>query len=141
MVLTTSLLLGVVLFSFVIGVDEAYAQQTSINVNATTPCFLNSTAGVNSLANCKADEDWLDWIVAPWDWITGGNFSGMIVALMIIGTYLKFGSAINAVVVGIIFLPISFFVFPVEFVSFAVILAFIAIGMLIAYIYVRQTKT
>lgn len=120
---------------------DAYAQ-TTIDVNQTEPCFLNQTATASEvLQNCEPQRDYLEWVISPWEWVTGGWFTGIIIGSLIIGVYAHTGKALYGIVIGVILLPTSFFLFPPSFASFAIIIAFIAIGLLIAYIYVRNTKT
>lgn len=111
-----------------------------IQINQTTPCFLNFTAGIDMWQNCGAGEDWLTWMLLPWEWITGGYFSFMIVSVFIGITYIKYHKVIYPILIGVMFLPISYFLFPDTFFSFAVIMTFVAVGILIWYIYVKQTK-
>ena len=54
--------------------------------------------------------------------------------------YMKYESAIYPLAIGIIMIPISYFAFPDEFIVFAIILAFLAVGTFIWYIVIRQTK-
>lgn len=119
--------------------SDAYAQQ-NINVNQTTPCFLNYTASYRILENCGADQDFLNWILLGWEYISGGYFSVIFVSVMIVAVYAKFHQAIYAIFVGIMFLPISYFVFPDVFLSWSVLMAFVGIGVLIWYAIVKQTK-
>lgn len=124
---------------FFIGVDIAFAQ-TTINVTETQPCFLNYTAGVDMWENCGFEDDYLAAALLPFEWVTGGLFSIIIVAILIMMSYIKYHNIIYPIMIGIIMLPISYFAFPPQFVSFAIILAFVGIGSLIWYILVRQTK-
>ena len=123
---------------FIIG-DAAFAQ-TVINVTETQPCFLNYTAGVEMWDNCGFEEDYLAAALLPFEWVTGGLFSIIIVAILILMSYIKYHNIIFPIVIGVVMLPISYFAFPPQFLSFAIILAFVGIGSLIWYILVRQTK-
>ena len=121
------------------GITPAFGQE-SITVNSTTPCFLNYTAGSEMLSNCGYGDDFLSASLLPWEWITGGNFSMLIAGIFVLFTYIKYHKAIYPVLIGTMMLPISFFVFPDSFLSFAVIMAFVTVGILIWYVYIRQTK-
>lgn len=137
-----SLTWACVVFSFLlVPLPVAYAQEV-ITVNQTTPCFLslNGSNYHELLDQCGADEDWLDWSLLGWEWITGGNLTALVIGSLILAVYLKWGKALYAIAIGIATMPFAFYLFPESFVSFAIIIAFAAIGMLIAYIYVRQTK-
>ena len=116
------------------------ATTLQIDVNETTPCFLNETAGAEVWINCGFTTDYLKAALLPWEWITGGWFSMILVSLFIGITYIKYQKIIYPLAIGIIFLPISFVLFPAQFTSFAMILAIMGIGFLIAYIYIKQTK-
>ena len=119
--------------------DDAFAQET-ITVNNTTPCFLNYTASLDMWDNCGADEDYIDFALLPWEWITGGNFSLMLVSLLILITYIKYHKVVYPIMIGIMFLPVSYFVFPDTFLVWSILMVGVTMGILIWYIYVRQTK-
>jgi uncharacterized membrane protein len=55
-------------------------------------------------------------------------------------TYIKYETAIYPLAIGMVMVPISYFAFPDQFIIFAVILAFLAVGSYIWYILIRQTK-
>lgn len=118
----------------------AYAQETIIPVNQTTPCFLNYTAGIQMMRNCGFGDDYLEAIVAPFEWITGGWFSMILVSLFVIISYVKYHKAVYPILIGIFFLPISYFAFPEEFLTFAILVAGMTFGILVWYIYIKQTK-
>jgi len=136
--LPTLILLG--LTPFIIGLPEVSAQTEIITVNQTTPCFMNYTAGVDMWENCGYGDDYLSAALLPWEWITGGNFSMLIVSIFITFTYIKYHKAVYPIMIGVMFLPISFFVFPDTFLSWSIIMAFVVIGILIWYVYIKQTK-
>lgn len=124
-----------------IGLTPAFAQ---VEVNVTTsgdPCFLNYTAtGIEVWQNCGVDEDFISAFLLPFEWVTGGLFTILIVSVLIIMTYMKYKTAIYPLAIGIIMLPLSYFAFPEEFVIFAAVLAALTFGTYIWYAYVRQTK-
>lgn len=111
-----------------------------INVNATTPCFLNFTGSENMWDTCGADEDFLKFILLPWEWITGGYFSMILVSVMVSFTYIKYHKAIYPVMIGIAFLPISFYLFPNQFLNIAFIIVGIIAGVFVIHMLTRQTK-
>lgn len=117
----------------------AYGQQI-INVNQTQPCFLNYTAGIHLWQNCGLDQDYIKFALLPWEWITGGNFTLVLVSVLIFGSYVKYQKTIYPILIGVMFLPISFFVFPDVFLTWAVVMAFISVGITVWYIFIKQTK-
>lgn len=120
-------------------VQMAYAQEI-ITVNETTPCFLNYTAGADLWNNCGFDTDYLAATILPFEYVTGGLFSMIIVSVLIGAVYMKYQKAIYPILIGVMFLPMSFFLFPETFVIWAVLMAFLAMGILVWYVFVRQTK-
>lgn len=128
--------LWVLLFLPLVG--QAYGQEV-ITVNSTTPCFLNNTAGIHMWENCGADEDWLSFALLPWEWVTGGFFSMILVAILVLMVYIKYQKAIYPIVIGLIFLPISFAFFPDTFLIWALVMSSVAGGILVFYIIKRQT--
>ena len=137
-------LLFIALVLFSMGVippilPEASAQEV-ITVNQTTPCFLNYTAGVEMWENCGYSDDYLSAALLPWEWITGGNFSMIIVSIFVLFTYIKYHKVVYPIMIGVIFLPISYFAFPDSFLSFSIIMVGVALGILIWYTFVKQTK-
>lgn len=124
----------------VLGVVPPSFAQEVITVNSTSPCFLNYTAGVHMWEDCGYDEDYLEAALLPWEWITGGNFSMILAGIFVMFTYIKYHKAIYPILIGVFMLPISFFVFPDSFLSWAAVMAFVTIGILIWYVYIRQTK-
>src|SRR3972149_6020940 len=92
-----------------------------INVNQTDPCFLNMSAGADMWENCGYGEDYLQAMLLPWEWISGGYFSMVFVSLIVMVTYIKYHKAIYPIIVGILFIPISYFLFPNQFIMIAFI--------------------
>ena len=111
-----------------------------IQVNDTVPCFLNETAGANMWENCGFGDDFLQASLLGWEWITGGYFSMIIVSIFIMFSYMKYHKAVYPLLIGIMFLPISFYIFPDVFLTFAFIMTIALIAILIWYIYIKQTK-
>ena len=132
------LILGLALF--IIPHQEASAQ-TELNVtDSGTPCFLNYTAGVDMWRNCGFDEDYIAATLIGFEWVTGGLFSMFIVIMLIMISYLKYHNALYPIAIGITMMPFSFYLFPELFLSYGIIFAFTAIGAMIWYIIIRQTK-
>jgi hypothetical protein len=120
-------------------IEPAFGQ-TTVNVTATVPCFMNMTASYKILENCNANGDYLEFVTAPFEYITGGYLPMIIVSLIIGVVYMQYKEAIYGIFIGIVFLPISFMYFPDIFLSWAVIMAFVGIGILIWFTVVRQTQ-
>ena len=116
------------------------ASAQTITVNGTDPCFLNYTAGVQLWQNCGFDQDYLTFALMPWEWITGGNFTMILVSVIILGSYIKYQKMMYPILIGVLFLPISYFAFPESFISWSVIMAFVGIGIAVWYIFIKQTK-
>ncbi len=133
------LILAFAIAPFIFDSNQAFAQ-VEINVTETAPCFLNYSAGVDMWENCGFHEDYLASALLPFEWVTGGLFSIVIVAIIILMSYIKYHNAIYPLLIGIVMMPISYFAFPPQFLSFAIIMAFTGVGALIWYILVRQTK-
>lgn len=119
---------------------QAILFQIGITVNSTQPCFLNYTAGADIWENCGAGKDWLTFITLPFDYITGGNFTMSIISVIILAAYIKYKKVVYPIIIGVFALPVNFYFFPLPFINFAIIFTILAIGLLIAYIYVSQTN-
>jgi len=116
------------MFIIVIGVlspNIAFAQ--SIQVNETTPCFLNYTAGWHVWENCGVQDDYLKASLIGFEWVTGGFFSLVLVGLFVLFTYIKYHKAIYPIIVGVAFIPLSVFLVPDDWWMFA--LAMVALGL------------
>ena len=120
-------------------VPVAHAQ-TAITVPESTPCFLNYTAGANMWDNCNFEDDFLSSALLPFEYVTGGHFSLILVSIFILFTYVKYHNMMYPMLIGILFLPVSFVVFPDVFIMYGVMFFGLAIGIAIYYAYVRQTK-
>jgi len=123
--------------TFIIGFAFA---QTTINVTSTTPCFLNYTAGIDMWENCGFDEDFIAASLLPFEWVTGGIFSMIIVVILIFMTYMKYRTVMYPIAIGIIFLPISYFQFPDIFLSYALVLTGIGVAAMIYTALIIRTK-
>ena len=134
------LLTSIIVIIFSIGaIPQSFAQEV-ITVNQTEPCFLNYTAGVDMWQNCGYDVDYIDAALAPWEWVTGGNFSLIIVSIFVLFSYIKYHKIVYPIMIGVMFLPISFFIFPDTFLSFSIIMTGVGMGILLWWIFMRQTK-
>ena len=111
-----------------------------INVTATEPCFLNFTAGPEMWQNCGASTDWLTFMLLPWEWISGGYFSMIFVSLMVAFTYIKYHKAIYPLMIGIAYLPISFYLFPNQLIIVPFLLVGALIGVFIYSMLMHRTK-
>lgn len=120
-------------------VGEAFAQET-ITVNSTQPCFLNLTAGIHMWENCGADEDYLKFAFLPFEWITGGYFTMIVVSVLILAVYLKYHKVIYAFAIGVVFLPVSFAFFPDEFFGFAIIAVVLGLTASITWMIREQIR-
>ena len=118
---------------------EAVSLQT-VSVNSTAPCFLNFSAGAQMWDNCGFDEDYLQAALLPWEWITGGYFSMILVAMFAMISYIKYHKAIYSVMIGVLMLPISWAVFPDTFLIWAFIMTGVLIAILLWYVFIKQTK-
>ena len=134
------IILAILAVSFVS--NEAYAQSTVtiIGDESTQPCFLNMTAGASMWSNCGADDDYLDFALMPFEYITGGYFSMILVTIFIIMSYIKYHNVLYPILVGLLFIPISYTFFPEVFLTYAVTLVAIAFTGLLARMIIWRTR-
>ena len=134
------LLLAVLAISFVS--NEAYAQNTVsiIGDESLEPCFMNMTAGSQMWKNCNASDDYLDFALAPFEYITGGYFSMILVTIFVIMSYIKYHTVLYPMLIGLLFLPISYTFFPDTFLVYAVTLVSVAFIGLIATMIIWRTR-
>lgn len=111
-----------------------------IQVNQTTPCFLNDTAGADIWRNCGFGTDYIAGALIGFEWITGGYFSMILVGLLVGITYIKYQKVIYPLIIGMVFLPISYFLFPDTWLNYAFLFGIFGLGALLYYIIVRKTK-
>ena len=111
-----------------------------IHVNATTPCFLNTTAGPDMWKNCGAGQDYIKFALLPFMWVTGGWFSMILASVIIIAVWIKFHKITYPILIGIAFLPISYVLFPAQFLNFAVLVALLGCGLLLIHVFISQTQ-
>lgn len=119
-------------------IKEASAQ--TININSTTPCWQNYTAYGEMWRNCGVTNDWLTTIFLPWQYATGGYVSMFIAFILITFTYIKYHKVVYPLLIGTIMLPLSFALFPNQWLNFAFIMGSISMGFLIIHIILRATK-
>ncbi len=118
----------------------AYGQV--IIVNQTTPCFLNynQTSPIQVWDDCGMDEDWLRASLIGFEYVTGGFFSMFFALLLMLFTYIKYHKALYPIMIGITMLPITFMLFPSNFVIFAVVMVAVVIGITLLKILKNQTS-
>jgi len=128
------IILAILAISFVS--NEAYAQNTVtiIGDENLQPCFMNMTAGVQMWNNCGADEDYLDFALMPFEYITGGYFSMILVTIFVIMSYIKYQTALYPMLIGLLFLPISYTFFPDVFLTYALALFAVGVGGTLTYL-------
>lgn len=120
--------------------DSAYAQ-SALNVTDFQPCFLNYTAqGIEMWQQCNMDTDYLDAVTVGFDYVTGGLLPVIVVSVIIIGTYMKYQTGVYPLAIGVAFLPFALYLFPEDFVNYAIIIsAVIGAGAVVSAI-IKQTK-
>ena len=133
------ILFAVSMVSGPIVLDQAYAQ-TVIEVGETEPCFMNYTAGASMWKNCNFQGDPVGAAMLGFEWVTGGLFSMIVVALIVIMVYIKYHQILYPIAIGIIMIPTSYFLFPDMFLSYALIMAGIGLGGGIYTVYILATR-
>ncbi len=124
------------------GANEAYAQNT-VTITGDddlTPCFLDMDAGFEMWENCGADDDYLDFALMPFEYITGGYFSMIIVTIFIIMAYIKYHNVLYPILIGLLFIPISYTFFPETFLTYALTLVAVAFAGLLAKMIIWRTR-
>lgn len=119
--------------------SDSYGQEVII-VNQTVPCFLNDTAGVEMWRNCGMSDDFLVTSMMGFEYVLGGYFSALLVSIFILFTYIKYHKAIYPVLIGVFYLPTAYFLFPVVFLTWAIVMVGVLFAILIWYIFIKQTK-
>ena len=90
--------------------------------------------------NCGATVDYLKFVLLPWDYISGGYFSMILVSVFVMFTYIKYHKMIYPLMVGILFLPITYVLFPGSFLITSFALVAILIGIFMYTILTNRTK-
>lgn len=111
-----------------------------IHVNTTNVCFFNYSAGADMWQNCGMGNDYLVTAMLPFQWVTGGWFSMIMVSVFVLMTYIKYQKVVYPMIIGTVFLPISYFMFPTQFLSFAFLMVGCGIALLIGFIYISATN-
>jgi len=135
----TLILFAISMLSSPFIIDQAYGQ-TNIEVGETMPCFMNYTAGSQMWKNCNFQGDPLGATLLGFEWVSGGLFSMIVVALIVVMVYIKYHTVIYPIAIGIVMLPTSFYLFPEEFISYAFVMAGVGIAALIYGIIILQTR-
>lgn len=120
-------------------ISPVFAQ--TIIVNETAPCFLNATAGIHMWEQCGADEDFISFALLPFEWITGGYFSMILVSVVILAVYIKYHKVIYSVAIGVVFIPISFQFFPEQFWGFIIIVTVLGLAAGVIWMVREQTRS
>ena len=128
------IILAILAVSFVS--NEVYAQSTVTITGdeSLQPCFMNMTAGAQLWDNCGANEDYLDFALMPFEYITGGYFSMILVTIFIIMSYIKYQTVLYPMLIGLLFLPISYTFFPDVFLTYALALFAVGVGGTLTYL-------
>ena len=134
------IILAILAVSFVS--NEVYAQSTVTITGdeSLQPCFMNMTAGAQLWDNCGANEDYLDFALMPFEYITGGYFSMIIVTIFVIMAYIKYHNVLYPMLIGLMFLPISYTFFPDVFLVYAVALFAVGGGSALVYVVLWRTR-
>ena len=102
--------------------------------------YRDSVAGLQeNWESCHGDDDWLRAVLMPFDWILGGWFLFLIIAVLVLISWLRYHKAIYPVMVGLLFFPAVYWRFPEHLITMGILLAFVAIGISIYYAFMRQT--
>ena len=130
-------------------IATAHAQEV-VEIVPEQPCFGVDADGrllrgdewnhTRIIEHCGAKEDWLGFTLLGWDWVTGGNFSLMFAIILILIVWAKYRVAIYPLYIGIVLMPVSWFLFPDQFLSFGLLLAGVAVGAYIWWIMTKQTE-
>jgi hypothetical protein len=120
-------------------IDQVSAQ-TVIEVDDAEPCFMNYTAGVQMWENCNFQGDPIGAALLGFEWVTGGLFSMIVVALIVIMVYIKYHTVLYPIAIGIVMLPTSYFLFPDMFLSYAFIMGALGVGGGIYALYIIATN-
>ena len=134
------IILAILAVSFVS--NEAYAQSTVTITGdeSLQPCFMNMTAGAQLWDNCGANEDYLDFALMPFEYITGGYFSMILVTIFVIMSYVKYHNVLYPMLIGLLFLPISYTFFPDVFLVYAISLFAVGGGSALVYVVLWRTR-
>ena len=131
-----------VISSFIVAiVPGAFAQEpTPVIIDPVQPCFLNQTAGVDMYKNCGLDKDFLTAALLPFEYAVGGNFAMLLITIFIIISYVKYHKVVYPMLIGSLYYPVAYFLYPDYFVTFAILLTTIGAAFLLVYIFIRQSR-
>ena len=90
--------------------------------------------------NCGAGTDYLKFATLGFDWVTGGYFSLILVAVLILITYIKYHKALYPILIGIAYLPMSYFLVDPALWWYVLVLMGVAIACMIVTALLKQTK-
>lgn len=131
--LLVALIIGVSIMPIM---QPAFAQ---ITVNSTTPCFMNYTAGPWLWRDCGVGDDYLKAFLLPFEWITGGWFTAIIVGIFMLMSYVKYHKIVYPMITAMFFLPVSYFLFPTQFLMWGFVFVAVGLGCLVIFIFKNQT--
>ena len=133
-------LVGLMLLSIGLsGLIPAFAQEVVV-VPPSTPCWEDDEAGLSIWRDCGLGDDYLRTATLGFDWALGGYFAAVIAAVVMFAVWIKYQQTIYALLVGIAFLPATYFLFPESFTIFAMAMAAVAIGIIMWWMFIRQTQ-
>ena len=116
----------------------AFAQD--ITIPESEPCFMHFENGTSIWTECGIQDDFLTFALTPFEYTTGGYFSILLISVMVLISYLKYHKAIYPMMIGILYFPSVYFLFPPSYVSFAMTFMAIGYGLMIWFVFVRQTS-
>ena len=119
-------------------VAPAFGQ--TIDLPETDPCFLQYEDGADILVNCGIEDDFLAFVTAPFEYATGGFFTMILITVFILISYMKYHKMLYPMVLGVLYFPSTYFLFPENFVTFGMTIMAIGYGIILWYAYTRQTS-
>ena len=125
---------------FIIGATPTGYAQTTIDVEETTPCFMNYTASTEMWKNCGFESNFIKASLMPFEWVMGGYFTLVVVSLIVIITYVKYQSAIFPFAISVLMLPVGWWAFPEQALGFLGLAGAVGVGGIIKEILFKQTK-
>ena len=119
-----------------------WAHGQTITVPEASPCWENATAkGIEIWKNCGLGTDYIATATLGFDWVLGGNLAMAVVGVLMLAVYMRYHVAVYPMLIGIMFLPVAWFLFPDSFITFGLILTSVGIGIAIWVIFVKQTRS
>lgn len=122
--------MGLILFGIIpLAMVPAYGQDM-IQIEDKEFCLKdNNLTMAEKLKACGIKRDWLQFTVIGWEWLTGGLFSILVLALLIGLVYAATKSSLYTLLVGTAWLPAAWSWFPSSFLY----VLFIMIGVYVVY--------